>query len=430
MDKNMMHREALARVREELEEWNCSNSPSESGVLVENVPAGHPLHVAVTQLQWHYEGRTLPRPAITYWRSFLRYARSDNQTADDMADRLLEWVKREEVRVTCEMQKGNTETVVVETIGDLWKAWSEGCAVGYTVSSISMRPNRNLPSVWHEGEADERKRLTLDRATALVRQLGGSKAEALDQLIAELQLKRGLDHQTVLRMTLTEFLQAYDDKDNDILDIVLRDLNQLHREGISEAEASVLRQCLATASTVPDYIKNPVGKKLFHAVLVITVRFLKSRLDVTQGHDPSVAYLFRSADGSLPLESSLQQDYFRFAQSYSLPDCEISNVGGGRADLRFVSQNERIVIEVKRETGSNSFESLRASYSAQAMEYQKTSLRIGFLLVLDLSDEYASGVPHITELVSCDLITAGSENGQRCLVTVKVPGQRLRPSEM
>ncbi len=49
--------------RRELENRNCSNSPSETGYVVEDVPVGHPVHAAVVALQPFYGG-ALPRPAL------------------------------------------------------------------------------------------------------------------------------------------------------------------------------------------------------------------------------------------------------------------------------------------------------------------------------------------------------------------------------
>ena len=60
---------ALEAFRRELENWNCSNSPSETGYVVEDVPVGHPVHAAVVALQPFYGG-ALPRPALGRWARF------------------------------------------------------------------------------------------------------------------------------------------------------------------------------------------------------------------------------------------------------------------------------------------------------------------------------------------------------------------------
>ena len=76
------HLEALQAVMSELDLWNSLNSPSVSGYIVEAVQDGHPLHVAVSRLQRYYGG-SLPRPAITRWRKFLRFTRDDDGSAED-----------------------------------------------------------------------------------------------------------------------------------------------------------------------------------------------------------------------------------------------------------------------------------------------------------------------------------------------------------
>ena len=98
-------REGLRAVQRELKNWNRSKSPRESGHLVEDVPTGHPLHSAVVQLYPHYGG-LLPKPARSYWRRFLKIARTDDAEADDEAARLSEWVRREIRARTVGRQEG------------------------------------------------------------------------------------------------------------------------------------------------------------------------------------------------------------------------------------------------------------------------------------------------------------------------------------
>jgi hypothetical protein len=86
--------DALKVTKRELEDWNRYNCPSVTGYVVENVPEGHPLHVAVSVLQEFYGG-VLPRPAIQLWRNFLTLARSGDERALDEADRLLDWLDSE-----------------------------------------------------------------------------------------------------------------------------------------------------------------------------------------------------------------------------------------------------------------------------------------------------------------------------------------------
>lgn len=217
----------------------------------------------------------------------------------------------------------------------------------------------------------------------------------------------------------------------DSVKIAIADVVRVQAGNLTASEISVLDACIEAASTFRDYRDNPAGRMLFNAALMWTVRFLAGRLDLTKGDVPAVEYLFERADGSLPHENALQQDYFNVMHS-NLPgtEIEVSNVGGGRADLRFSYRPERLVAEIKREADNGSFDALMRSYAAQATDYQNVSVRLGFLLVLDLTELRSQGTPHLRDLVRpCQVIRVGESEG-RLVVVVKVPGRRLRPSDL
>jgi len=202
-------------------------------------------------------------------------------------------------------------------------------------------------------------------------------------------------------------------------------------DGLSAAEIDIFDRCVASVEQHPDYRENLLGVKLFCAALVWTTRFLKNRLEVTKKDDPSVTYLFEASDGTLPSESSLQDDYFRWMSAQS-PSVEIepTNIGGGRADVALKATGERIVIEIKRELHDATFDSLAKSYAGQTTDYQNVSIRLGFLLVLDLTAPKLDGTPHIRSLVECRAIQRLGESEPRHVVIVKVPGRRYSPSEV
>jgi hypothetical protein len=169
---------------------------------------------------------------------------------------------------------------------------------------------------------------------------------------------------------------------------------------LSEAEMAIYLECEKAVSESPDFTKNTTGKNLFCAVLLWTLRFLNNRLEMTQGDVPGVAYLFERDDHTLPKEEELQEDYFQFMFSIvGGSEIEVSNVGGGRADVRFKWGGERLVVEVKRESADCSFDGLERRYAAQASDYQNVSIRLGLLLVLDQTEVRKSGTPHISNLV-------------------------------
>lgn len=200
-------------------------------------------------------------------------------------------------------------------------------------------------------------------------------------------------------------------------------------ENLSGAEIDIFDHCRSAVENHPDHRDNIRGAKLFDTVLLWTVRFLKNRLEVTRKDDPSVAYLFENADGTVPPESALQEDYFRWLSTQAAAgEIEATNLGGGRADLALKTTGERIVIEVKRETHDASFDFLAKSYSGQTTDYQNVSIRLGFLLVLDLTEAKRQGTPHIRSLVECRSVLRKDETEPRHIVVVKVPGRRYLPS--
>lgn len=205
----------------------------------------------------------------------------------------------------------------------------------------------------------------------------------------------------------------------------------LHLANLTQAEVDVVERCRAAVAKHPDHSSNLHGRAMFDAVLLWTVRFLQNRSEVTQNDDPTVAYLFEREDGSLPHEDELQADYFRWLTTNAAgTDLEPTNVGGGRADIRIKSSGERLVIEVKREMVDASFSALAAAYAAQSSDYQNVSVRIGFMLVLDLVQRKIDGTPHLTTLFETHEIPRSGEDIPRLIAIVKIPGRRMRPSDL
>lgn len=200
-------------------------------------------------------------------------------------------------------------------------------------------------------------------------------------------------------------------------------------EGLSTAEIDIFDHCLASVEHHPDYRDSVRGAKLFGTVLLWTTRFLRNRLEITKKDDPSVTYLFETSDGTLPPESALQEDYFRWISTQSASgEMEPTNLGGGRADVALKATGERMVIEVKREMDDASFDSLANHYAGQTTDYQNVSIRLGFLLVLDLTAPKVEGTPHLRSLMQCRSIQRIGETEPRHVVIVKVPGRRYLPS--
>lgn len=200
---------------------------------------------------------------------------------------------------------------------------------------------------------------------------------------------------------------------------------------LTGAEADVIERCCEEATGHTDYSANTNGARLFDTVLLWLVRFIFNRLELTKGDDPTGAYLFERADGSLPHEDELQQDFFRWVATYAAgSDLEPTNIASGRADIRLRSGPERLVVEVKREETDCSFDALFKSYAAQTTDYQNVSIRLGVLLVLDLATPNREGTPHLTSLFEMRHVRRCGESRSRLILIVKVPGRRKRPSDL
>jgi len=205
----------------------------------------------------------------------------------------------------------------------------------------------------------------------------------------------------------------------------------LQLDNLTRAEIDIIEKCRRAVSVHPDHRDNAHGQRLFDTVLLWTVRFVYARLELTQKDDPTVAYLFERPDGKLVHEDELQEDYFRWLSTNAAgTDLEPTNLGGGRGDLKLKSRGERIVIEVKREVNDSSFDAIADSYAAQVTDYQNVSIRLGFLLALDLVTANSEGTPHISTLFDTRDIMRTGEVVPRSITIVKVPGRRMRPSDL
>lgn len=205
----------------------------------------------------------------------------------------------------------------------------------------------------------------------------------------------------------------------------------LHIDNLTGAETEIIERCCAEAQRHPDHRGNTNGARLFDTIVLWLVRFAFNRLELTRGDDPNGAYLFERDDGSLPHEDELQQDFFRWmATNAAGTDLEPTNVASGRADIRLKSGPERLVVEVKREERDCSFDSLAASYGAQTTDYQNVSIRLGVLLVLDLTTPNREGTPHLTSLFEMRPIQRTGEAESRLVLMAKIPGRRFRPSDL
>jgi len=214
----------------------------------------------------------------------------------------------------------------------------------------------------------------------------------------------------------------------ELLKQMLDDISSFQSSDVSPVLESILSDCIISLKKIDHYKQEPV-RKFFSSVLFYTLRFLESRMNMTKGNNSRLKYLFESK----PKENELQIDYHDFVQgNLAVGDVrvEVSDVSSGRADVYFSFNSIHFVVEVKREINNCSFEALSQKYIAQASEYQNTNVKLGFLLVLDLTEERLHGAGSIEDHVKVEIIESEHSIIKRAVVIVRVPGRRKTPSSL
>jgi hypothetical protein len=167
----------------------------------------------------------------------------------------------------------------------------------------------------------------------------------------------------------------------------------------------------------------------FDLVLKHTLRFLHDRMNI-QLSGKRMEYL---ADPNA-LEDALQQDYREWMAGNGLNgilDIEVGHVAAGRIDVRFTFGTDRIITEVKRDEAPFNPGGLDKHLN-QAGAYQVSNVRLGILLVLDLSDKSAGQGRSFERSVWVTPKPVLEEGDlPRDIVVVVVPGNRpRRPSQV
>lgn len=191
---------------------------------------------------------------------------------------------------------------------------------------------------------------------------------------------------------------------------------------LSLQEARILKDLSAALSASPEYadeVKVAVDEVVF--TLVRYVGLLQGAQADARG------YLFEAA----PSEKSLQHDLHQFLVLAFGPDAvgiEVSQVGGGRADLRIQFAGFSVYLELKVDDTQLPL-SDRGAYLNQAATYQATDVRIGFVVALRTRRFPQAGAhAHLTSLFTHATVDVGGETGLRHLVLVEVPGNRSSPA--
>ncbi|MFD1745795.1 hypothetical protein ACFSE1_10015 [Rhizobium helianthi] len=198
-----------------------------------------------------------------------------------------------------------------------------------------------------------------------------------------------------------------------------------HASGATKPVMMMIQSTASGLDEIADY-KDPSVRRVFNTLVYSIALFLELKLDGSREQDIFSRYLFQHQP--LPVEKDLQQDFLRHGKSNRLPvDDEIKGVAGGRADIRYKADPHRMIIEVKRELSDASFDNLMLSYGDQTAIYQATNVKLGVMLVLDLSKPHLK-LAHMDkcyETRTGDLLGDGTLRG---VLVVRIPGRRGVPS--
>src|SRR5258706_8630677 len=191
-----------------------------------------------------------------------------------------------------------------------------------------------------------------------------------------------------------------------------------------------MSDCANAVELHGDLSQSRVHRTFVLQVIYFSLCFVRHCTDVASANNQLTAYIFERDQNCLPHESKLQDHYAAMMSAWmGTLGVEVKAVSGGRPDVVFSRSGDRFVVEVKRELEDASPESLFRSYGGQAEEYQNTSLRLGGLLVLDLTRRDGTAI-HLRDAVTIRSVRRADESAERLLFLFRVPGRRMRPSAL
>lgn len=186
-------------------------------------------------------------------------------------------------------------------------------------------------------------------------------------------------------------------------------------------EARILRSLESALSASTDYVGEV--KTAIDEVVLAMVRFVGSRQNAQESRRP---YLF-DPDAT---EDALHEDLYDYLSYVVGPllDIEVQQVGGGRADLRLKYAGFSVYLELKSDDTMKPL-SEKGAYLNQAVTYQATDVRIGFVVALRVKAFPQAGAhPHLTSLFSHATVDVAGDAEKRHLVLVDLPGNRSSPA--
>jgi hypothetical protein len=199
----------------------------------------------------------------------------------------------------------------------------------------------------------------------------------------------------------------------------------------NRTQQRILDDLFSKLQEAPDFRDPQVGMA-FQLLVQKTLLFLALRYDFSRlMAPPQCVYLFQADDGKQKTkEKALHQDFYGSLKMSDLArhvEAEVPEVAGGRVDVLLRFDDFRFVVEIKRELSDASAEGLR-QYLGQSVLYHSTDMKLGLLLVLDLTEK-TSGPTSLERSIWVDRSRPTPSDDWRYVIVAVVPGNRRKPSD-
>lgn len=151
-----------------------------------------------------------------------------------------------------------------------------------------------------------------------------------------------------------------------------------------------LEEMVAALQANHDYASTPEARALFNSVLIRTLAWQCELENIEPGKRLLSDYLFNPNAN----EADLQKDYLATVQAGAGGGgvrSEARAIGHGRADVAFDMGLVMIVAELKKTNHNRTLEELLDEHGLQMTAYQRSNVRLGLLVILDLVDRGGTG---------------------------------------
>jgi len=189
-----------------------------------------------------------------------------------------------------------------------------------------------------------------------------------------------------------------------------------------------LEEMVAVLQANPDYARNPEARALFNSALFRTLAWQYELENIEPGKRGLSDYVFK-ADAD---EADLQEDYLATVQAWTggggvRPEARA--IGHGRADVAFDMGLAMVVAELKKTSRNRTLEELLDDYGLQATAYQRSNVRLGLLVVLDLVDRGGTGEHFSASSKLLDKTPPGTTTPYSVAV-FRIQGRKTTPSSI